>query len=69
MRIDDATTIKPAPEKSKAKPCCKLSENMERLSHKHPDMIKTRCKVCGANHYRLIVKSIRIGVPITPRSA
>lgn len=57
--------LKPAPEKSKAKPCCKLSENMEQLPHTHPDMIRTRCKVCGANHYRLMVKPFRIGVPMS----
>jgi len=57
--------LKPAPEESSAKDCCKLIENIEQVFHENPDMIKTRCKKCGVNHYRLMAKSISFGASMS----
>lgn len=58
--------LKPAPDRPGVRKCCKILENMERMHHEKPEMIKTRCKICGANHYRLMAEPGLLGAQINP---
>lgn len=38
------------------KECCLEKDNLEQQPSNKPEMIIKKCKVCGANHYRLLAK-------------
>lgn len=43
------------------KDCCKTIEDRERITD-----TQTRCKVCKANHYKLVAEPGSIGVKLNP---
>jgi len=42
--------------KGKVNECCEKPENLERQPSNKPAMIIKKCKVCGRNHYRLMMQ-------------
>jgi hypothetical protein len=44
------------------KVCCKDDANLETQPNKNPEMHIRKCKVCGANHYRLVAELGKFGI-------